>query len=70
MKKSLFLSLLVFLTLLIAFPGSFVLAAKPIVIGVPTSLGFLEGKESLKAVEMAVDEINACLLYTSPSPRD
>lgn len=59
MKKSLFLSLLVFLTLLIAFPGSFALAAEPIVIGVPTSLGFLEGKESLKAVEMAVDEINA-----------
>lgn len=34
-------------------------AADPIVIGVPTSLGFLEGKESLKAVQMAVDEINA-----------
>ena len=34
-------------------------AAEPIVVGVPTSLGFLEGKESLKAVQMAVDEINA-----------
>jgi len=34
-------------------------AADPIVVGVPTSLGFLEGKESLKAVEMAVEEINA-----------
>jgi len=34
-------------------------AAEPIIIGVPTSLGFLEGKESLQAVEMAVDEINA-----------
>tara|TARA_B100000315_G_scaffold163187_1_gene151726 strand:- start:50752 stop:51024 length:273 start_codon:yes stop_codon:yes gene_type:complete len=34
-------------------------AADPIVIGVPTSLGFSEGKESLKAVQMAVDEINA-----------
>ena len=34
-------------------------AADPIVIGVPTSLGFLEGKESIKAVEMAVEEINA-----------
>lgn len=33
-------------------------AADPIVIGVSTSLGFLEGKESLKAVEMAVTEIN------------
>jgi branched-chain amino acid transport system substrate-binding protein len=34
-------------------------AGEPIVIGVPTSLGFLEGKEALKAVEMAVGEINA-----------
>ena len=34
-------------------------AADPIVVGVSTSLGFLEGKESLKAVEMAVEEINA-----------
>jgi branched-chain amino acid transport system substrate-binding protein len=39
--------------------GPQVYAADPIVIGVPTSLGFLEGKESLKAVQMAVDEINA-----------
>lgn len=39
--------------------GSSVSAAEPVVIGVPTSLGFLEGKESLKAVQMAVDEINA-----------
>ena len=35
------------------------LAADPIVIGVPTSTGFLEGKEALKAVNLAVDEINA-----------
>lgn len=34
-------------------------AAEPIVIGVPTSLGFLEGKEGLRSVEMAVEEINA-----------
>ncbi|MBM4313421.1 MAG: amino acid ABC transporter substrate-binding protein [Deltaproteobacteria bacterium] len=34
-------------------------AAEPIVIGVATSLGFLEGRESMKAVQMAVDEINA-----------
>ena len=33
-------------------------AADPIVIGVPTSTGFLEGKECLKSVEMAVEEIN------------
>jgi len=35
------------------------IAAEPIVIGVPTSLGFIEGKEAYKAVEMAVSEINA-----------
>lgn len=34
-------------------------AAEPIVIGVPTSTGFLEGKEALNAVNLAVDEINA-----------
>ncbi len=33
-------------------------AAKPIILGVPTSLGFLEGKEGFKAVKLAVDEIN------------
>lgn len=34
-------------------------AAQPIILGVPTSIGFLEGKECLKAVQMAVEEINA-----------
>jgi branched-chain amino acid transport system substrate-binding protein len=34
-------------------------AAEPIIIAVPTSLGFLEGKESHKVVQMAVSEINA-----------
>jgi len=42
---------------LIAGPAAY--AAEPIVIGVPTSLGFMEGKESHKAVQMAVSEINA-----------
>jgi branched-chain amino acid transport system substrate-binding protein len=42
---------------LIAGPAAY--AAEPIVIGVPTSLGFMEGKESHKAVQMAVGEINA-----------
>jgi branched-chain amino acid transport system substrate-binding protein len=32
---------------------------EPIVIGVPTSIGFLEGKEGLSSVNMAVAEINA-----------
>ncbi|MGD9151769.1 MAG: hypothetical protein PVG40_15870, partial [Desulfobacterales bacterium] len=40
-------------------PGPAVYAAEPIVIGVPTSLGFLEGKEAHKAVQIAVSEINA-----------
>ncbi|KMY69163.1 amino acid ABC transporter substrate-binding protein [Desulfocarbo indianensis] len=35
------------------------LAAKELVIGVPTSMGFLEGKESVNAVNLAVEEINA-----------
>jgi len=42
-----------------AVPVQNVYAADPIVIGVPTSTGFLEGKECLKAVEMAAEEINA-----------
>jgi branched-chain amino acid transport system substrate-binding protein len=34
-------------------------AQEPILIGVPTSVTFIEGKECLKAVELAVAEINA-----------
>ncbi len=34
-------------------------AAEPIVIGVPTSLGFLEGFESVNAMTLAIEEINA-----------
>lgn len=34
-------------------------AGEPIVIGVPTSLGFLEGAEGLNSVNLAVEEINA-----------
>lgn len=34
-------------------------AQAPIVIGVPTSTGFVEGKEALQAVIMATEEINA-----------
>jgi len=35
------------------------LAAEPIVVGVPTSLTTVEGREALKCVQLAVDEINA-----------
>jgi branched-chain amino acid transport system substrate-binding protein len=51
-------SLLIFISCLLCTPAIYVYAAEPIVIGVPTSLGFLEGKESHKAVTMAVGEIN------------
>lgn len=47
--------LLVSLAALIA-PAS---AEEPIVVGIPTSITVLEGRESLKAVQMAVEEINA-----------
>ncbi|MBW2127716.1 MAG: hypothetical protein JRH08_19245 [Deltaproteobacteria bacterium] len=40
-------------------PSAVLAAGKPIILGVPTSLGFLEGKEGLFCVNMAVDEINA-----------
>ena len=56
MKKILVLSLLCFLMLM---PTAFVYGADEVVIGVPTSLTILEGRESLLAVQLAVDEINA-----------
>ena len=60
MKKSILLLsfvLAVLITLIVPIQGAY--AAKPIILGVPTSLGFLEGKEGLACVNMAVDEINA-----------
>ncbi len=51
------LKLICFVSVLLA--ASITWAAEAIVIGVPTSTGFLEGKEGLKVVEMAVEEINA-----------
>lgn len=60
MKKNIcFLSFLLTLLFVWSIPVTHVFASEPIVVAVPTSLGFLEGKESLKAVEMAVEEINA-----------
>jgi branched-chain amino acid transport system substrate-binding protein len=43
----------------LAFAPAGALAADKVVIGVTTSLNFLEGKESYNAVKLAVDEINA-----------
>ncbi len=44
---------------LLVNPGPLAKAAEPIVIGVPTSLGFLEGFESVNAMTLAIEEINA-----------
>ncbi len=51
--------MVLFVVCLAAWAGSPAIAEEPILIGVPTSLTALEGRESLKAVEMAVAEINA-----------
>ena len=61
MKKGIFFSFL-FLAILISFPlisQAQLKAGDPVIIGVPTFLGSLEGGESLKAVQLAADEINA-----------
>ena len=61
MKKGTFFGLLV-LAVLIGFSYAAHAQLKPgdpIIIGVPTFLGSIEGSESLKAVTLAVEEINA-----------
>ena len=58
-KRTLLLTLVLFLFAAWLFPIHTAAAADPVVLGVPTSLGFLEGKEGLACVNMAVDEINA-----------
>ncbi|MBM4325058.1 MAG: amino acid ABC transporter substrate-binding protein [Deltaproteobacteria bacterium] len=61
MKKGIFFGFL-FLTVLISFPLTLqaqLKAGDTVIIGVPTFLGSLEGGESLKAVQLAADEINA-----------
>jgi branched-chain amino acid transport system substrate-binding protein len=57
-SKIIVIGLLLFVSIIWVVPDAPVIAAEPIVIGVPTSLGFLEGKESHKAVQLAVGEIN------------
>src|SRR4030066_1011534 len=63
MGKKLFLTFL-FLLVSILIGHPYITHAQlkpgdPIIIGVPTFLGSIEGSESLKAVTMAVEEINA-----------
>jgi branched-chain amino acid transport system substrate-binding protein len=57
--KTFFQSVILFALAVSLLTAQPVMSAEPIVIGVPTSLGFLEGKESHKVVQMAVSEINA-----------
>jgi branched-chain amino acid transport system substrate-binding protein len=57
--KFFFQSVIVFALAVSLLTAQPVMSAEPIVIGVPTSLGFLEGKECHKVVQMAVSEINA-----------
>lgn len=52
-------ALMAVVVLSIGWTASSVMGEEPILIGVPTSLTALEGRESLRSVEMAVDEINA-----------
>jgi branched-chain amino acid transport system substrate-binding protein len=60
MNKKLFVfGMLLVVSFMWIIPVTGAFAADEIVIGVPTSLGFLEGKESHKVVQMAVSEINA-----------
>ncbi len=59
MKRILAITLLMLSSVTVwGLPVNPVLAQDPIILGVPTSLGFLEGKEGLFSVNMAVDEIN------------
>lgn len=53
------LASVVLAAMLVAAPPRPAVAADAIVLGVPTSVGFLEGGESLKATQLAAEEINA-----------
>jgi branched-chain amino acid transport system substrate-binding protein len=61
MKRAIFLCFML-LAFLVCFPIGSQAQLKtgdPVIIGVPTFLGSIEGGESLKSVQMAADEINA-----------
>ena len=63
MKKGVFLISVIFIFSILIGSSQNVLAqlkpGDPIIIGVPTALGAIEGKDSWMGVQMAVDEINA-----------
>jgi branched-chain amino acid transport system substrate-binding protein len=61
-KKGLLTFVLLVLAIFISFPFAASAQLKPgdpIVIGVPTALGSIEGRDGWMAIQMAVDEINA-----------
>ncbi len=58
MKKLWLIGVLCFVAFALSQP-CWLFAQDAILVGVPTSLTAIEGRESLKAVQMAVDEINA-----------
>ena len=62
MKKGIFFGFLLFVLVIITSPYtaySQLKPGEPIVIGVPTALGSIEGRDGWMAIQMAVDEINA-----------
>jgi len=62
MKKGIFLSFGFFVLAIVIFPltaHSQLKPGDPIVLGVPTALGSIEGRDGWMGVQMAVDEINA-----------
>lgn len=58
-KKIWILGILMFWVIVFSAQGQYGFAEQPIIIAVPTSTGFVEGKEGLRVVQMAVEEINA-----------
>jgi len=61
MKKGLFIGFMLFALLVSFSPTSHaqLKPGDPIVIGVPTALGSIEGRDGWMAIQMAMDEINA-----------
>jgi len=62
MKRALFITLVMVsaaAVIVACVPAAPPPAAAPIILGVPTALGSIEGADSLKAAQMAVEEINA-----------
>jgi branched-chain amino acid transport system substrate-binding protein len=63
MKKGIFFSFLVLaLAMFVVFPltvGAQLKPGEPIILGVPTALGSIEGRDGWMAIQMARDEINA-----------